>query len=348
MTTFACPKKMVHGPCGGVGADGSCEVAPDPCVFVDQPVVPFHSTPAAGAQLAAVAGSVTPEARAPAAAMRRLLARGRVVVSDFPAAALDVASIAATAEILRGSVDAVLAGDAPRNRVQLPPAYRASVIRDAGLSAWAGLSCRDRNRVAIEGELAGLAHVGVAGVHCVTGDHPALGSRPDAAAVFDLDSTEVAALASAAGLLVSVAESPATPPTTHRPARLVEKVRAGAEVCYINHCGGPGPVAEFVSAVRSLGVDPWFIACVPVVVDRVSAELLASFPSMVLPPGYLDRILGARHSREAGIDATVELAEEMLAVPGVAGVNLSGGGAPGEELAFAADLAEIGVRLRPA
>jgi 5,10-methylenetetrahydrofolate reductase len=345
VTTFACPKLMVHGPCGGVGGDGSCEVADEPCVFLDQPVVPFLPC-AAAPQLAAVAASVTGAQQAPGMQMRQLLQRGRAVVSDFPAAALDVRSIAASAAILHGTVDAVLAGDAPRNRVQFSPSYRASLIRDAGLAAWAGINCRDRNRVAIEGELAGLAHVGVAGVHCVTGDHPALGSRPDAAAVFDLDSTEVAALARSAGLLVSVAESPATPPTAQRSARLVEKVKAGAEVCYVNHCGGPSPVGKFITAVRRLGVDPWFLACVPVVVNRASAELLASFPSMVLPPGFLERILTAADPRSAGIDATVELAEAMLAVPGVAGVNLSGGGAPGEELAFAADLAEIGARLR--
>ena len=346
MTTFTCPKLMVHGPCGGVGGDGSCEVADEPCVFLDQPVVPWTPPTVGATQLAAVAASVTEAQRAPGMRMRQLLQRGRVIVSDFPAAALDVESISASAAILHGTVDAVLAGDAPRNRVQLPPAYRASLIRAAGLPAWAGVNCRDRNRVAIEGELAGLAHVGVAGVHCVTGDHPALGSRPDAAAVFDLDSTEVAALARAAGLLVSVAESPATPPAAQRPARLVEKVRAGAEVCFVNHCGGPGPVGEFIGAARRLGAEPWLLACVPVVVNRASAELLASFPSMVLPPGFLDRILTAADPRSAGIDATVELAESMLAVPGVAGINLSGGGAPGEELAFAIDLAEIGARLR--
>jgi 5,10-methylenetetrahydrofolate reductase len=346
MSTFTCPKRMVHGPCAGLGADGSCEVAAEPCVFLGQPVVAFVNSPAAEAQLAAVAHWTTEDERATGMGMRALLRRGRVVVADFPAAALDVRSIAESAEILRGRVDAVLAGDSPRNRVQLPPAYRASLIRQAGLAAWAGLNCRDRNRVAIEGELAGLAHVGVAGVHCVTGDHPAVGSRPDAAAVFDLDSTEVAALAHAAGLLVSVAESPASPPTSQRPARLVEKVRAGAEVCYVNHCGGPSAVADFIASVQTLGADPWFVACVPVVVNRASAEFLASLPSLVLPSGFLDRIVASHQPRRTGIDAAVELAQSMLAMPGVAGVNLSGGGAPGEELAFAADLAEISSRLQ--
>lgn len=328
---------MVHGPCGGVHADGSCELGDRRCSFVDGPVVvrrPLEPAPVGG-------GTPGPAG----AELRTLLTAGRVVVADFPAVALRADSIVEVAALLRGPVHAVLAGDSPRNRVQLPPAFRADLIQAAGLRAWVGLNCRDRNRVALEGEVAALSQVGVAAVHCVTGDHTATGSRPDAAPVFDLDSTQLAELCATAGLLTSVGESPATPPTGLRPARLVEKLRAGAEVAFVNHCGGAVEVDRFVRSVRALGADPWFVACVPVVVDHASAALLASFPSLVLPPGYLDRVLAARDPRREGVAAAVELAESYLAVDGVAGVNLSGGGGPGHELAFAAALAEISTRL---
>lgn len=333
--TGACPKHMVYGPCGGVAVDGGCELGDRRCSFVDVPVVARH--PLADAPTSPAAPGPT--------GLRALLRQGRVVVADFPAVALDATSITATAELLRGGVHAVLAGDSPRSRVQFPPAYRAALIKAAGLRSWAGLSCRDRSRVALEGELAALAHLDADAVHCVTGDHPALGSRPDAAAVFDLDSTQLAALATAAGLLTSVAESPTAPPRKYRPARLVEKLKTGAEVCFVNHCGGTRPVRAFVERVQALGRDPWFLPCVPVVVDVASAELLASFPGFVLPPGYLDRILAADDPQQTGIRAAVELSEELMRIPGVAGVNLSGGSAPGAELAFAESLAEIGSRL---
>ena len=326
---------MVHGPCGGVSADGTCELGDRRCTFVDVPVVPRQP----------VLGAGTGTAEPTPTDLRGLLREGRVVVADFPDVALDAGSVTAAGQVLRGSVHAVLAGDSPRSRVQLPPAYRAGLIRASGLRAWTGLNCRDRNRVALEGELAALARLGVDAVHCVTGDHPALGSRADAAAVFDLDSTQLAELAARAGLLTSVGESPTAPPHDQRAARLVEKLSTGAEVCFVNHCGGLEPVRAFVEQVQDLGADPWFLPCVPVVVDVASAELLASFPGFVLPPGFLDQILRADDPEEAGIAAAVELSEELLTVPGVAGVNLSGGVAPGAELPFAAALAEIGRRL---
>ena len=333
--TAACPKHMVHGPCGGVAADGTCELGDRRCSFVDVPVVPRHPL---------TDGGVGPIEPAPTD-LRGLLRLGRVVVADFPGVALDAESVTAVGRALARSVHAVLAGDSPRSRVQFPPAYRAALLRAGGLRAWTGLNCRDRNRVALEGELAALAHLGVDAVHCVTGDHPALGSRADAAAVFDLDSTQLAELAVRAGLLTSVGESPTAPPHDHRAARLVEKLSTGAEVCFVNHCGGLAPVRAFLAEVRDRGADPWFLPCVPVVVDVASAELLASFPGFVLPPGFLERILRAPDPEEAGVAAAVELSEELMTVPGVAGVNLSGGSAPGAELPFAAALAEIGRRL---
>ena len=82
------------------------------------------------------------------------------------------------------------------------------------------------------------------------------------------------------------------------------------------------------------------------IVDRASAEMVASFRSMVLPDGYLEGVLTANDPREQGISAAVDLAQRFLEIDGVAGVNLSGGGAVGAELDFAEALAEIGSALR--
>ncbi|MBK4346339.1 methylenetetrahydrofolate reductase C-terminal domain-containing protein [Lacisediminihabitans changchengi] len=331
---LACPKHMEFGPCGGVEFDGSCEVSPHACVFLDTATVQFR-------------GEVTiAPPTAAAASMRERLATTQIVVADFPARALSASSIAECAAILVGHADAVLAGDAGNARVQFPPAYRAHLIQSAGIPVWTGINNRDRNRVAIEGELAALADVGVAGVHCVTGDHTLTGDRPDAAPVFDLDSTRTTTVARAAGHLVSVGEAPATPPVDRRAARLVEKMRAGAEVCFVNHAGGVRPVREFIDSAQQLGATMAFIPCVPVVVDRESAELLESFTTLVLPEGLLARILAARDPFEEGIAAAVELSRELLQLDGVRGVNLSGGTSAGREAWFAEAIARIGAELR--
>jgi methylenetetrahydrofolate reductase (NADPH) len=326
---------MTYGPCGGVGLDGSCEVRPSPCVFLDLPLTRWPGrTPSAG--------SVSPAGEE----LLAIAARRPLVITGMPAAPVSSASIAECAALMRGSVDAVLAGDSATSRVQFPPAYRSRVIQDHGLAVWAGVNCRDRNRVALEGELAALADVGVAAVHCITGDHPASGRRPDAQPVFDLESTELILLARALGLLVSVAESPTSPPVDRRAARLAEKGRAGAQLAMLQYCGEPADVAAFAAAVRATGAAMPLLPGVPVVVDREGAELLASFAGAALPAGFVESILTAGDPYRAGVAAALAYARELVEVDGVIGVVLAGGAAAGAEPVLAAALAEIGRSLR--
>lgn len=319
----SCPKHMVHGPCGGVTAAGQCELGDRPCPFVAlDRAVPWDGP----APTVARAVSLPIEDPLLAAARNRPL-----VVADLPDAALDAASVRRAAAGLAGLVDAALFGDTGWARVQLPPSYRARLVAGEAVRPWAGLNCRDRNRVALEGELAALAEVGAA-VHCITGDHPAVGGRPDALAVFDIDSTELTALARRCGVLVSVAENPVAPPLALRPARLGEKVRAGAQVCFVNHAGRAERVAQFVDAARAAGAhDVVFLVCVPVVFSEASLRCLRTFTGLALPDGFIERISAATDPFGAGVDESLRYAEAVLGVPGVHGVDLGVTCPPGEE-----------------
>lgn len=333
-TLAGCPKAMSHGPCGGVRADGSCEVAPTPCVFLDAPIPPWT-------------GPVRrPEPRVGRGdALLERARRGRLIVSGLPAAALDAESLRTSAGILQTAVDAALFGDSGRDRVQFPPAYRARLAMDEGLTVWPGVNCRDRNRVALEGELAALADLGVGGVHCLTGDHTRSGHRPDAAAVFDLDGTELVALARGLGLATSVAESPCAPPVGRRADRVAVKAAAGADLCFLQYCGEVSDVARFVAEVGERS-DVRVLPGVPVLTDHAGARLLSSFVSAVLPHGYAERILAAADPAEAGIAAAADYARELLTIDGVGGVVLAGGPEPGTEVAFAEALARVARMLR--
>lgn len=302
---LACPKHMTYGPCGGVRPDSTCEIGDRPCPFVDGPTV---SWPAPN------------DARRPTA----LFTGTRpFLLADLPHVPLDAASVSRASAALAGEVDAVLFGDAGWARAQLPPAYRAMLVAREGLLPWAGLNCRDRNRVALEGELAALADAGAA-VHCVTGDHTDTGERPDAQPVFDLDSTELASLAAAMGLVVSVAENPVAPPIEHRPTRLVEKARAGAHVCIINHAGSATVVDTFIRATRAAGaLDLTFLVCVPLVASMAGLALLQTFTTLALPPGYLATIERANDPQAASVDEAVRYATDVLAIDGVVGIDLS-------------------------
>jgi 5,10-methylenetetrahydrofolate reductase len=268
-----------------------------------------------------------------------------VIVADLVAPPLSADGIRACAAELAGFADAVLTGDHPGARVQFPPSYRVRLLADAGVAGWAGISCRDRNRVALEGEIAACADAGAAGVHCVTGDHPDTGHRPDAAAVFDLDSVGLVELARSSGTLCSVAHAPAAPPAGKRLPRLVAKIGAGADAVFVDHCGGERQLADAAAALRGAGFRGLLLCCVPVVTSAGAAEVIASFAADRLPPGYLDAIMSAPDPAESGIAAAVRLAHTVLEMPDVDGVNLSSAAEPGNEVAATRAMAEVSRRV---
>jgi methylenetetrahydrofolate reductase (NADPH) len=316
---------MVFGPCGGVHPDGGCEMAAMPCVFgtpADTEPLPWPGP-----------ASVPVPVRAP------------LVLTDFSAPPADAVTLRATARLLSGSCDAVLVGD-HQDRPDFPPTLLARLLSDAGIRPWVTLACRDRNRVALEQELHGLRHDGLATVLCVTGDGRAFDVRPDVTQAFDLDGTRLAALAAAIGVPVAVVETPTAPPVRLRPGRLVQKQRAGAGIGVLNHVRSAAGVGAFLSAARTAGLTIPVVASVAVYTDARSAAALTRLPGLEIEPATVQAVVTAEDPVAAGIEAALGEARSLLALDGVVGVNLSGM-ASARGTAFAASIqAEIGQRLQ--
>jgi methylenetetrahydrofolate reductase (NADPH) len=310
---------MVMGPCGGVREGGGCEVIPGPCVF-ETPAVWLNPVPA------------VPLRRVP------------LILVDYTADPYSVPVLTTVAGTLAADCDALLVGE-HQNRPDFPPTLMASLLQAAGARPWMTLACRDRNRIVLEQELNGLRHLGVDTVLCVTGDARAYDIRPDVTQVFDLDGPRLAALAASAGLSAAVPETPAAPPRDLRPGRLAQKQRAGAAVAVLNHAA-VDTVATFMAGAAQVGVTIPVIAGVAVFTDEPSAAVLNALPGLELDPAAVRAVLGAPDPVGAGIAAAAGEAAALLAIPGVAGVNLSGlASARGYEYA-ATVKAELGRRIR--
>jgi methylenetetrahydrofolate reductase (NADPH) len=314
-----CPKHMVMGPCGGVREGGGCEVVPGQCVF---------ETPATWPDpVSAVPLRQTP-----------------LILADYTAASYSVPMLTTVAGTLAAHCDAVLVGE-HQNRPDFPPTLLASLLQAAGARPWMTLACRDRNRIVLEQELNGLRHLDVDAVLCVTGDARAYDVRPDVTQVFDLDGPRLAALAASGGLAAAVPETPAAPPRELRPHRLAQKQRAGAAVAVLNHAA-VDTVTAFMAGAARAGVTIPVVAGVAVFTDEPSAAVLSALPGLELDSAAVRAVLADPDPIEAGIAAAVREAAALLAIPGVAGVNLSGpGSARGYEYA-ATVKAELARRIR--
>ncbi len=315
-----CPKRMEFGPCGGVRPDGQCEMRPGPCVFGD--VVPWSGH------------RPTP----------RFTSAPRVL-TDFSATPFNPDDIAATAAILAPGCDAVLIGE-HQNKPDFPPTLMASLLLEAGVTPWITLSCRDRNRVVLEQELRGLLSIDVDTVLCVTGDGRGYDVRPDVTQTFDLDGPRLVSLAASVGIAAAAPETPTAPPVHRRPARLVEKQRAGASLAVLNHVPFPDMVADFMATARSAGLTIPVIAAVAVFTDSISAAVLEGLPGLELDPAVTQRVLSAPDPVAAGIEAAVSEARALLSIEGIEGVNVSGLASASGPHVGAEIKAEVGRRIR--
>jgi 5,10-methylenetetrahydrofolate reductase len=271
--------------------------------------------------------------------------RAPLILTDFSCQPFDPTDLAATAEVLVHSCDAVLVGE-HQNRPDFPPTLMGRLLLDGGVQPWITLSCRDRNRIVLEQELRGLKLIGVQTVFCVTGDGRGYDVRPDVTQTFDLDGPRLVALATELGITAAVPETPTAPPLAARPARLVQKQRAGARIAVLNHVPSPAAVEAYVTAAQSVGLTIPVLAAVAVFTDLMSAAVLQGLPGLELDPAIVDGVLTAADPVEAGIAAAVAEARALLAIDGVEGVNVSGLASGAGTRVGARIKAEVGQRIR--
>jgi hypothetical protein len=129
------------------------------------------------------------------------VASASVITADLPRHAADPAEVRELAGAAATRLSAFVVRDRPGVGT-LSPAHYAAVLAEAGMTSIVELSCRHRNRVALEGEIAALADIGVGGVLAVSGREPGASDPVGTHDVFDLDAAALAALAADAGHLV--------------------------------------------------------------------------------------------------------------------------------------------------
>ena len=331
---------MTFGPCADVQPDGSCEV---PVAAGGPPLCPFVGDWATGnlrrfdAQTQAPLPLTTLSTRVLPA-----------VMTELPDVGRDGRAIARMARQLAGYVDAVLFGDTNWDRVQFPPSYRSALVEQEGLRAWPGVNARDRNRVALEGELLALRDLDVAGVHCVTGNHTYAGNRPDASPVFDLDSTRLTKLATDIGLVTSIAASPHSPPAELRAVRTYDKAMAGAAVCFIDQPVSVEGMTTFIADVRACG--PTTLTFRPVITIVTSLDDFGrwcQFSNARIPDGWVDTLSSApTRVADTGLALAVDLARSAMAVDGISGVLFSSTSTPANADEVAAVFRDAAQALR--
>jgi methylenetetrahydrofolate reductase (NADPH) len=237
-------------------------------------------------------------------------------------------------------VDAVNATDNTAAHAHASPLAVAIALKQLGMEPIMQLVCRDRNRLALQADIAGAALHGIENVCCLTGDDVTAGDEPEARRVFDLDSIQLVALAEAMRngrylsgrkldppphLVIGAVENPQAPPVDYRVDRALKKVRAGARFLQLQVAFELEPLRRFMAEAVEKGLAER-AAILPSICLVRSPKALRfideQVPGISVPAEVIERCESAADPERECFDVACELADAARALPGVRGLHL--------------------------
>jgi 5,10-methylenetetrahydrofolate reductase len=289
--------------------------------------------------------------------LERILREGHFAVTGElgPPQSADGGVIREKAELLKGSCDAANITDNQTAIVRMSSIGAGAIVVQEGLEPIIQMTCRDRNRLAIQSDLMGAYALGTRNVLCLTGDHQSFGNHPTAKNVHDIDSVQLIQMVvkmrdescfdcgdEMKGVeprfFVGAAANPFGDPFEWRPYRLAKKVKAGADFIQTQLIYNVERFAEYMEKVRQLGLHEqvYILAGIgPLKSPGMARYMRDQVPGLDVPNKWVDRMTEAATGidkedkkarqdawRREGIAIAIDLIKELRQIEGVAGVHV--------------------------
>lgn len=278
--------------------------------------------------------------------LEKLLESGQFVVCGemSPPQSAESGAIAKKCGYFKGIVDAVNLTDNQTAIVRMSSVMASYLALCGGVEPIMQLTCRDRNRLAMQSDILGAYSVGVKNVLCLTGDHQKFGNHPDAKGVFDLDSTNLIRMLkrmrddkqfysgdeikAEPRLFIGGAANPFGEPFTMRVLNLRKKIDAGADFIQTQPVFDIPAFERWMKAVRDEGMDKEVFILAGVMPVRSVKALLymkESVPGMRIAEDYIKRlesITEKEAAAEEGVKIAVEIMKQLKEISGVSGLHL--------------------------
>ena len=283
------------------------------------------------------------EERRAASELHSKLRGGEFVVTAeiTPPVSTDPSEFLQRALPLRGLATAVNVTDGAGAKVHLSSLAAAHFLAQSGIEPIFQMTCRDRNRLALQGDLLGAVALGIRNVLVLHGDDPKVGDQPDAKPVFDLDSRRLLAMANAirhegklpsgtpihgrVSLVLGAADMPIDPPPGWEPKGLAAKLEAGADFAQTQFCMDVGVVRRYAARLMEFGIAqrlPILIGVSPIPSARSARWMREKLFGALIPDAIVARLEAARDSKEEGMKICIEVLQQLAEIPGVAGAHI--------------------------
>jgi len=291
--------------------------------------------------------------------LRKSLESGHFAVTAelTPPRGADFVALTAAAKILKPTVSAVNLTDGAGARVRMSSLAAAIHVKQLGLEPIMQVTCRDRNRIAIQSDMLGAAAFGIHNVLVLAGDSVDRGDQPDAKSVYDFDSRSLltalrtmtdegktlsgSELSSAPQFFSGAADLPHDPEDDWEPAGLRAKLDAGARFIQTQYCFDMDVLGRYMQRLTDHGLTDqlyFIVGLGPLRSAKAALWIRDNLHGAIIPEGIIRRMEAARDPRAEGISVCAELIQQAREIAGVAGVHLM---APGlhQEMVEAVELA---------
>ena len=258
-----------------------------------------------------------------------------------PPLSADAGVLLAKAEPLRGRVDGINVTDAAGARSAMGSFAAAAILAREGFEPVVQVTCRDRNRIAMVGDLLGAAAQGVHNVLVLHGDDPTGGDQPEATPVYDFDSRGVMSLirqmrddgVSPSGrkiepapqFFIGGADSPRDPAADWQPTGLLAKIEAGADFVQTQFCFDLEVTRRYLARLSDAGIPERLkilIGIGPMPSARSARWMNENLFGVTVPDAVIGRLEQAEDAKAEGRRICIELMQGMREIPGISGVHI--------------------------
>jgi methylenetetrahydrofolate reductase (NADPH) len=301
----------------------------------------------------------------PGTLQERLRQRRFAMTAELvPPVSSDAQELLRKAAGLKGIADAVNVTDGAGARAHMSALAASSLLLQMGIEPILQMTCRDKNRLALQSEMMGAAAFGIRNLLLLSGDDPKAGDQPDTKPVFDVDSKmliETARrmrdegtlptgrkVAGHADFFIGAADMPIDPPEGWQPNALLAKVQAGAQFAQTQFCMDAAIVRRYVGALEKAGVTSklaLLIGVNPLRSAKSARWMKNHLYGTIIPDDFIARLEKAADPAREGLRICVELIEELSTIRGVAGVHIM---APGNDAAIPEAIAAARARVQRA
>jgi methylenetetrahydrofolate reductase (NADPH) len=277
--------------------------------------------------------------------LERVLEAGNFAVTAElgPPKSADPEVIRNKAKLLKGYANAFNVTDGQTAVVRMASWAACVLQKEQGLDPIVQMTCRDRNRIALQMDALGAAAVGINNILVLSGDHMSFGNHPEAKGVYDIDSIQFIKILKdmrdekrfqcgdeidvEPRLFIGAAANPFAAPFEYRPYRLAKKVAAGADFIQTQMIFNVPRFREYMKRIGDLGLHEkvYILAGVGPIRSLGAARYMASkVPGMDVPDEIVDRMKKTPKEKRAeeGIKVCIEIIQQVREIPGVRGAHI--------------------------